>query len=121
MASRKGIFVVAGIGNGTGTGASSARVFANAGYKVALIARDVDHLNKLAEGIKTSGPDVSDPANVTVPRLYRLSMFDVYRRLVFLSKIIRMRTFMEPLTPLRSIGRMKRYALRFGTAEWVRI
>jgi NADP-dependent 3-hydroxy acid dehydrogenase YdfG len=58
MASRRGIFVVAGVGNGTGTGAASATVFAKAGYKVALIARNADHLSKVVDGLKAPGYDV---------------------------------------------------------------
>jgi NADP-dependent 3-hydroxy acid dehydrogenase YdfG len=59
MVSSKGIFVVAGVGNGSGTGAASAGIFASAGYKVALIARNADSLNKLADELKASGHDVS--------------------------------------------------------------
>jgi len=57
MAARRPIFVVAGVGNGTGTGAASAHVFAKAGYRVALIARNADHLKKTAEEIKSAGGD----------------------------------------------------------------
>ncbi|QRW04939.1 short chain dehydrogenase [Ceratobasidium sp. AG-Ba] len=46
MSLRKAIFVVAGVGNGSGTGAASARAFAKAGYRVALIARNPEHLEK---------------------------------------------------------------------------
>ncbi|KAI0044938.1 NAD-P-binding protein [Auriscalpium vulgare] len=42
------IFVVAGVGSGSGTGGASARVFLNAGYRVALIARGSDSLTKFA-------------------------------------------------------------------------
>ncbi|TRM59466.1 hypothetical protein BD626DRAFT_508402 [Schizophyllum amplum] len=49
------LFVVAGCGNGSGTGATAARTFAKAGYSVALIARGADSLNALAQEIKTSG------------------------------------------------------------------
>jgi len=51
----KRVLVVAGLGNGTGTGAASARLFAKNGYSVALIARGSDHVNKLAEEINGSG------------------------------------------------------------------
>jgi len=54
MAARP-IFVVAGIGNGSGTGAATARLFAKAGYNVALIARSAAPLNKLADEIKSTG------------------------------------------------------------------
>jgi len=53
------IIVVAGIGNGTGTGGATARVFAKAGYRVALIARNADHLNKVAVEIKQAGGDAA--------------------------------------------------------------
>jgi len=42
------VIIVAGVGNGTGTGAATAHVFAKAGYRVALIARNAEHLNKTA-------------------------------------------------------------------------
>ncbi|EMD31790.1 hypothetical protein CERSUDRAFT_109173 [Gelatoporia subvermispora B] len=45
------LLVVAGIGNATGTGGATARTFAKAGYRVALIARNVDYLNRLVEQI----------------------------------------------------------------------
>jgi len=54
MAARP-IFVVAGVGNGLGTGAATARLFAKAGYNVALIARSAAPLNKLADEIKSTG------------------------------------------------------------------
>ncbi|KII84852.1 hypothetical protein PLICRDRAFT_45669 [Plicaturopsis crispa FD-325 SS-3] len=57
--SARALFVVAGIGNGTGTGASAARVFSKAGYSVALIARGADSLNSLAAEIKASGGDAA--------------------------------------------------------------
>jgi len=49
------IFVVAGVGNGSGTGAATARLFAKSGYNVALIARNAASLNKLADDIKSTG------------------------------------------------------------------
>ncbi|EJD00012.1 short-chain dehydrogenase/reductase SDR [Fomitiporia mediterranea MF3/22] len=49
------ILVVAGVGNGSGTGASTARVFAKEGYRVALIARNADHLKKTADEINAAG------------------------------------------------------------------
>jgi len=58
-AARQPVFVVAGVGNGTGTGAASAEVFAKAGYRVALIARNADHLKKTAENIKAIGGDAA--------------------------------------------------------------
>ncbi|KZV91986.1 NAD(P)-binding protein, partial [Exidia glandulosa HHB12029] len=49
------IFVVAGIGTGTGTGAAAAREFSKAGYRVALIARNQDHLKRAADSLVSSG------------------------------------------------------------------
>jgi len=56
MSSRP-IFVVAGVGNGSGTGAAAAHIFSKAGYNVALIARNGDSINKLADELKGSGGD----------------------------------------------------------------
>ncbi|KAJ3478404.1 hypothetical protein NLI96_g9771 [Meripilus lineatus] len=53
------IFVVAGVGNATGTGAAAARVFANAGFRVALVARNKDHLEKAAADINKSGGEAA--------------------------------------------------------------
>ncbi|KZP06791.1 NAD-P-binding protein [Athelia psychrophila] len=52
-------FVVAGVGNGFGTGAATARIFAKAGYNVALIARNADSLKKFAEEIKGTGAEAA--------------------------------------------------------------
>jgi len=52
---QKAIAVIAGIGNGTGVGASSARLFAKYGYRIALIARDPGHLRTLADEINAAG------------------------------------------------------------------
>ncbi|PPQ90338.1 hypothetical protein CVT25_007740 [Psilocybe cyanescens] len=51
----KRVLVVAGLGNGSGTGASTARLFAKNGYSVALIARGADSVNKLTQEINSSG------------------------------------------------------------------
>ncbi|TFK95910.1 hypothetical protein BDV98DRAFT_555893 [Pterulicium gracile] len=51
----KPVFIVSGVGSGSGTGSSAARVFAKAGYSVALIARNPDSLKTLAEEIKSDG------------------------------------------------------------------
>jgi len=56
---RRSIFVVAGIGNGSGTGAASGRAFAGAGYRVALIARNPDSLKKTAEDINSAGGEAA--------------------------------------------------------------
>lgn len=53
--STKPIFVVAGVGNASGTGAATARLFSQAGYRVALIARDVNSLQNLASQLSESG------------------------------------------------------------------
>ncbi|KAI0265850.1 NAD-P-binding protein [Gloeopeniophorella convolvens] len=52
MAARP-IFVLAGVGNASGTGGASARAFAKAGYNVALIARRSAHLDKFAGELNT--------------------------------------------------------------------
>jgi len=52
---KKAIAVIAGIGNGTGVGASSARLFSKCGYRIALIARNPEHLRALADEINTAG------------------------------------------------------------------
>ncbi|KAF8884666.1 hypothetical protein BD779DRAFT_1442958, partial [Infundibulicybe gibba] len=48
-----------GIGNSTGTGAATARLFSKEGYSVALIARGQDSLKSLAEEITKSGGNAS--------------------------------------------------------------
>jgi len=53
------VIVVAGVGNGTGTGAATARLFAKSGYRVALIARNADHLNTTAAEINQAGGEAS--------------------------------------------------------------
>jgi len=59
MVVAKPIFVVAGVGNGSGIGASTARLFARSGYRVALIARNPDHLKNLADEINASGGEAT--------------------------------------------------------------
>ncbi|KAG9050623.1 hypothetical protein FS837_003722 [Tulasnella sp. UAMH 9824] len=60
MASRKfPILVVAGVGNGGGTGASVARLFAKNGYRVAVLARNADQLNAFTESIKADGGEAA--------------------------------------------------------------
>ncbi|CEL56958.1 Carbonyl reductase family member 4 OS=Bos taurus GN=CBR4 PE=2 SV=1 [Rhizoctonia solani AG-1 IB] len=59
IASRKTIFVVAGVGNGGGTGAASARAFAKAGYRVALIARNPESLTNIAKDIQAQGGEAA--------------------------------------------------------------
>jgi len=59
MSAKRAILVVAGVGNGSGTGGSTADVFAKAGYRVALIARNAEHLEKKAQAIKSSGGEAA--------------------------------------------------------------
>jgi len=49
------VVVVAGIGNGSGTGGAAARLFAKEGYIVALVSRGTESLDTLAKSIKASG------------------------------------------------------------------
>ncbi|ETW76779.1 hypothetical protein HETIRDRAFT_125828 [Heterobasidion irregulare TC 32-1] len=58
MSSRP-IFVVAGVGNGTGASAFPLRVFSKAGYRIALIARGSDKLNKLAAELSQDGGEAA--------------------------------------------------------------
>jgi len=59
MSTKRAILVVAGIGNGSGTGASAARIFAKAGYRVAVIARNPEHVEKVAQGINSTGGEAA--------------------------------------------------------------
>ncbi|KAI0636066.1 NAD-P-binding protein [Trametes polyzona] len=51
------LLIVAGIGNGTGQ-CPIPRIFSKAGYRVAIIARDAEHLNRLVTELSTSGGEV---------------------------------------------------------------
>ncbi|KAF9530715.1 hypothetical protein CPB83DRAFT_881961 [Crepidotus variabilis] len=51
----KRVAVVLGLGNGSGTGGATARLFAKNGYEIALIARGGDTLEKLAKEILSNG------------------------------------------------------------------
>jgi len=51
----KRVIVVTGLGNGSGTGGATARLFAKNGYSVALLARGANEVNKIADEINTSG------------------------------------------------------------------
>lgn len=53
------VLVVAGLGKGAGTGGSTARVFAKAGYAVALIARGNDTVDALAKEITSAGGEAA--------------------------------------------------------------
>ncbi|KAH8103928.1 short-chain dehydrogenase/reductase SDR [Cristinia sonorae] len=55
MSATRPTIVIAGVGNGSGTGAATARVFAKAGYRVALIARGADQLKKIVDEITQAG------------------------------------------------------------------
>ncbi|KAJ7101416.1 hypothetical protein B0H15DRAFT_411285 [Mycena belliarum] len=55
MAAVRPLFVVAGVGNAAGTGAAAARVFSNAGYGIALVARNQGSLNALSDEINGAG------------------------------------------------------------------
>ncbi|RDX45895.1 NAD(P)-binding protein [Lentinus brumalis] len=59
--STRPLIVIVGVGNGSGTGGATARVFAKAGYRVALIARGADKLNKVADDVVAiaSGAEVA--------------------------------------------------------------
>ncbi|KAG1767825.1 hypothetical protein EDD22DRAFT_978105 [Suillus occidentalis] len=59
MSSVRPLFVVAGIGNGTGTGAATARLFAKSGYRVALISRGPEYLDKLATELNQAGGEAA--------------------------------------------------------------
>jgi len=57
-AARK-VLVIAGLGKGSGTGASAARVFSNAGYSVALVARGAETLDKISQELNSAGGDAA--------------------------------------------------------------
>ncbi|KAK7684388.1 hypothetical protein QCA50_012335 [Cerrena zonata] len=59
MSTIRPILVVAGIGNASGTGAATARLFAKNGYRVALIARNADQVNNAAAEINKSGGEAA--------------------------------------------------------------
>ncbi|KAL0948554.1 hypothetical protein HGRIS_011114 [Hohenbuehelia grisea] len=57
MASLRPLAVIAGVGNGSGTGAAAARLFSKNGYSIALIGRSHggDSLKKFADELNSSG------------------------------------------------------------------
>ncbi|KAH9902640.1 NAD-P-binding protein [Cubamyces lactineus] len=57
--STRPLLIVAGIGNGTGTGAATARVFSKQGYRVALIARNAEYLKNLADELTSAGAEAA--------------------------------------------------------------
>ncbi|THU96812.1 NAD(P)-binding protein [Dendrothele bispora CBS 962.96] len=59
--SLKPLLVVGGVGNGTGTGAATAKLFARRGYDVSLIARGSDALHRLSEEINKEGRGKATP------------------------------------------------------------
>ncbi|KAI0749694.1 NAD-P-binding protein [Daedaleopsis nitida] len=74
--STRPLLVVAGIGNGSGTGAATARLFAKQGYRVALIARNADHLNRLASEIAKEGGEAAAFPVSSYSYKETLSVFD---------------------------------------------
>ncbi|KAG8937695.1 hypothetical protein FRC03_007923 [Tulasnella sp. 419] len=81
MTSRKlPILVVAGVGNGTGTGASTARLFAKNGYRVAVVARNPDSLQKLADDINSSGGEAAPFPIETYTHDNVKSVFDAIKK-----------------------------------------
>ncbi|KAF9467488.1 hypothetical protein BDZ94DRAFT_1287578 [Collybia nuda] len=59
VAAARRVLVIAGLGNGSGTGGSTARLFSRAGYSVALVARGADSVEKIAKEINLAGGDAS--------------------------------------------------------------
>jgi len=55
MATTKRVVVIAGVGNGTGTGGAVAHLFTKEGYAVALLARHEDSIRKLADELNQAG------------------------------------------------------------------
>ncbi|KAF9224769.1 NAD(P)-binding protein [Gyrodon lividus] len=81
MSSIRPLFVVAGIGNGTGTGAASARLFGKLGYRVALISRGPEHLNKVANEINQNGGEAAPfPVSDYTPNSIRSAFSSVRSR-----------------------------------------
>ncbi|KIJ23325.1 hypothetical protein M422DRAFT_276123, partial [Sphaerobolus stellatus SS14] len=56
---RRSILVVAGIGDGSGTGGSTARLFAENGYRVAVISRSPEATSKTAAEINAAGGEAA--------------------------------------------------------------
>ncbi|KAG9307958.1 hypothetical protein JVU11DRAFT_12764 [Chiua virens] len=81
MSAIRPLFIVAGIGNGSGTGASTARLFGKLGYRVALISRGPEHLNKLADEINQKGGEaVSFPVQDYTPASIRSAFTNLRNR-----------------------------------------
>ncbi|KAH9915578.1 NAD(P)-binding protein [Epithele typhae] len=59
MSDPKPLFVVLGVGNGQGTGGATARLFAKQGYRVALMGRDPERLQKFANELNASGGEAA--------------------------------------------------------------
>jgi len=51
--------IIAGVGNGTGIGGATARLFAKSGFNIALIARSADRLHAFTAELKKSGAEVA--------------------------------------------------------------
>jgi len=63
------VLVVAGLGKGAGTGASTARLFSKAGYSVALIARGAETVNNLAQELNSAGGEAAPfPVEAYTPK-----------------------------------------------------
>ncbi|RDB21611.1 Carbonyl reductase family member 4 [Hypsizygus marmoreus] len=68
-AAARRVLVIAGLGKGSGTGASAARLFSKAGYSIALVARGADALNTLAQELNSSGGNaVGFPVEAYTPK-----------------------------------------------------
>jgi len=51
--------IIAGVGNGTGIGGATARLFAKSGFNIALIARSADRLELFTAELKKSGAEAA--------------------------------------------------------------
>ncbi|GJE94715.1 NAD(P)-binding protein [Phanerochaete sordida] len=56
---RRPAILIAGVGNGTGTGGWTAREFSKLGFKVGIIARNEDNLRNLANELKADGGEAA--------------------------------------------------------------
>jgi len=94
MSTIRPLFIVAGIGNGSGTGASSARLFGKLGYRVALISRGPEHLDKLANEINQNGGEaVPFPVADYTPVSIRSAFSNVRTRFPVSSSPLRVAVF----------------------------
>ncbi|TFK80679.1 NAD-P-binding protein [Polyporus arcularius HHB13444] len=79
MSTGRPLLIVAGIGNASGTGAATARAFAKGGYRVALIARNTEHLNRLVEEISGAG---GEAAAFPIPEYSYTATGDVFDKIL---------------------------------------